>query len=402
MCVQELCCANTVVRCLPDSQMQRSTPYMLAYAGGPIALTDDADSVLANALWKLCDMSMAQSCDDCDTSKCSLFSTSPGQKQCFGRTFTDSPDGSGWSAPPPPPPPSPPRRPPSEFVCRKEAFYELPFPHSARFRTIVMTWAMCATLDTNLLEVRPPLPPVCSVQVHPACDLGIIRGPAKHPRAVTLATRLQELCCANTRVECRWAPQMAQPGPYLLAYDDRPIGLTASGDRVLSDALSRVCAMEMATACDDCDTSKCSLFTTTPGRKQCYGQTFTDGADSSGWIPTPAPATSDPTPAPTPAPTTANPTPAPTTYCPAGYTDAPQRFNWGLGKIVIAENHQACADRCTRFSGAQWDGGCKGYQTGTYFGMLLCKSYGGQLQVENCAPWAVPEAGGSCCVRIGA
>lgn len=152
--VQELCCANTVVECLPDNQMQRSTPYLLAYAGGPIALTDDPDLVLANALWKTCAMSMARSCDDCDTSKCSLFSANPGQKQCYGRTFTDSTDGSGWSAPTPPPPTSPPPRPPGEFVCRKEAFYELPFPHSARFRTVVMSWGMCATLQTGLLEVR--------------------------------------------------------------------------------------------------------------------------------------------------------------------------------------------------------------------------------------------------------
>ena len=61
---------------------------------------------------------------------------------------------------------------------------------------------------------------------------------------------------------------------------------------------------------------------------------------------------------------------------------------------VSAAGHQACADRCTQYSGPQWSGGCKGYQTGMYVGMLFCRSYGGDLRTTGCASWAVPTDSG--------
>jgi len=85
-----------------------------------------------------------------------------------------------------------------------------------------------------------------------------------------------------------------------------------------------------------------------------------------------------------------SPTPALTEYCPEGYTDYGTRWNWGLGKITIATSHEACSARCSRFSGPEYDGGCKGYQTGMYYGFLYCRSYGGFLRTTGCAPWAVP------------
>ena len=122
--------------------------------------------------------------------------------------------------------------------------------------------------------------------------------------------------------------------------------------------------------------------------------------------PTPAPTTPDPTPAPTPF-TVA---PAPVTYCPAGFTNLPERWSWGLGRITIVEAHQDCADRCDQFSDEQYSGGCKGYMTGMYYGMLMCRSYGGAERATACASWAnpadpgfnsgTPNKGGNCCVRI--
>ena len=40
---------------------------------------------------------MADKCADCDTAKCSLFSADPQPKACYGKTYTDKPDGSGWT-----------------------------------------------------------------------------------------------------------------------------------------------------------------------------------------------------------------------------------------------------------------------------------------------------------------
>lgn len=132
----------------------------------------------------------------------------------------------------------------------------------------------------------------------------------------------------------------------------------------------------------------------------------------------PAPGTSKPTPSvPTPAPTPA-PSMAPTimptwiaiTYCPEGYTDLGDRWNRGLGRITIVQSHQECADRCHRYAGVEFDGGCKGYMTGHYYHMLMCRSYGGGRRTIPCAPWATPEhkgiesgldnVGGNCCTRI--
>ena len=116
---------------------------------------------------------------------------------------------------------------------------------------------------------------------------------------------------------------------------------------------------------------------------------------------TPAPTTSEPTPAPTPGSTTDEPTTMPTTptppptpatnYCPAGYDDDGTRYNWGLGRVTIAFTHEHCSARCTQFSGPEYDGGCKGYMTGMYYGMLFCRSYGGNLRTIDCASWANPS-----------
>jgi hypothetical protein len=89
-------------------------------------------------------------------------------------------------------------------------------------------------------------------------------------------------------------------------------------------------------------------------------------------------------------------------YCPAGYGDYGTRFNQGLGRITVVQNHQQCADRCTQYAGAQWMGGCKGYMTGMYFGMVFCRSYGGNLRTVTCAPWAVPWHKGAFSGELGA
>ena len=111
--------------------------------------------------------------------------------------------------------------------------------------------------------------------------------------------------------------------------------------------------------------------------------------------PTPSPTTSGPTPSPSPSPTTSEPTPSPSPsptagYCPEGYKDYGIRYDWGLGKITVASTHAECSARCTQFSGPQFSGGCKAYQTGMYFGMLLCRSYGGNFRTAGCASWANP------------
>jgi len=94
--------------------------------------------------------------------------------------------------------------------------------------------------------------------------------------------------------------------------------------------------------------------------------------------------TATPTPFPTPTPTT------PSNYCLEGYDDYGVRFNWALGRITIAFTHQQCSDRCSQYSAPQFNGGCKAYMTGMYFGMLFCRSYGGDLMTQPCAPWAKP------------
>lgn len=81
-------------------------------------------------------------------------------------------------------------------------------------------------------------------------------------------------------------------------------------------------------------------------------------------------------------------------YCPDGYADLTQRFDWPLGKIVIVDNVEQCSARCDQYSGERWNGGCKGYQTGFYFGMQYCRSYGGNVKARPCAPWANPNVGG--------
>ena len=100
-----------------------------------------------------------------------------------------------------------------------------------------------------------------------------------------------------------------------------------------------------------------------------------------------------PTPSPSPSPTTFEPTPSPTSatsYCPTGYDDYGVRYNWGLGRITIVSTHDQCSARCTQYSAPQFSGGCKAYMTGMYFGMLFCRSYGGDVRTQPCALWAKP------------
>ena len=98
---------------------------------------------------------------------------------------------------------------------------------------------------------------------------------------------------------------------------------------------------------------------------------------------------------PTPARTTSEPTPSPTPpYCREGYGDYGVRYNWGIGKITIATSHEVCSARCTQYSGPQYSGGCKGYMTGMYYGMLFCRAYGGDHRTQPCAPWAKPGHAG--------
>jgi len=116
------------------------------------------------------------------------------------------------------------------------------------------------------------------------------------------------------------------------------------------------------------------------------------------------------------------PTPPPTSrHCPAGYADYGSRFGRGLGRITIVTAHVQCAARCTHHSGVRYNGGCKGYMTGMYFGMVFCRSYGGDWSgAQACAPWASPSnqglfsgavgfvhprtgqenIGGNCCTNI--
>ena len=120
--------------------------------------------------------------------------------------------------------------------------------------------------------------------------------------------------------------------------------------------------------------------------------------------PTPSRTTSEPTaspaPAPTPAPNTFEPTPAPT-YCPEGYADYETRFNLGVGRITVVISGVECAARCTQFSGPQFSGGCRGYQTGMYYGMVFCRSYGANRRTERCATWANPSHPGLFSGQIG-
>ena len=90
-----------------------------------------------------------------------------------------------------------------------------------------------------------------------------------------------------------------------------------------------------------------------------------------------------------------------TNYCLDGYADYGTRYNWGMGRITIVTTHKQCSDRCTEFSGAQFSGGCKAYMTGMYFGMLFCRSYGGNFRTQPCAPWAIPTDPGEGSGQLG-
>lgn len=98
------------------------------------------------------------------------------------------------------------------------------------------------------------------------------------------------------------------------------------------------------------------------------------------------------------APTTPTPTSGPTAnlvilgdnYCPTGYLDYGTRYNAGLGRINIVTAHEECAARCTTYSGTQYDGGCRSYMTGMYFGSLYCRSYGKNARTKPCPYWSKP------------
>ena len=113
--------------------------------------------------------------------------------------------------------------------------------------------------------------------------------------------------------------------------------------------------------------------------------------------PTTVDVTFPPTSAPTDAPSL-TPTCSPSTsvavpdYCPCGYHDYGVRYDTGLGRITVVRDHVECADRCSTFSGVQFTGGCRGYMTGMYFGMLFCRSYGRAVRATPCAWWAKPES----------
>ena len=118
-----------------------------------------------------------------------------------------------------------------------------------------------------------------------------------------------------------------------------------------------------------------------------------------------------PTPPPTPssAPTTSTPSSAPTphptfhreSYCPTGYHDYGVRYNVGLGRITIVTAHEQCAARCTVYSGMEYAGGCRGYMTGMYYGLLFCRSYGSDAHTSPCAHWAKPGNKGLFSGNIG-
>ena len=88
-------------------------------------------------------------------------------------------------------------------------------------------------------------------------------------------------------------------------------------------------------------------------------------------------------------------------YCPDGYTNRDTRHDRAQGRITVVTTHQECADRCTTFAGAQYNGGCKGFQTGMFDGMLLCKSYGGSVRSTDCASWAYPDDPGTASGNLG-
>ena len=71
----------------------------------------------------------------------------------------------------------------------------------------------------------------------------------------------------------------------------------------------------------------------------------------------------------------------------------------GMGRITIVHFDEECSNRCALYSGVQYNGGCKGYMTGMYFGMKFCRSYGGNAQTQRCASWANPLLDGQCCTR---
>merc|ERR1719171_1513605 len=90
---------------------------------------------------------------------------------------------------------------------------------------------------------------------------------------------LEALCCANTHVKC----SAATTSPYLISYDGSRFPMPNDASSVLSATYTRLCRMTMADRCSDCKQDTCSLFTADPKTKSCYGKTYTDHADGSGF-----------------------------------------------------------------------------------------------------------------------
>ena len=72
-----------------------------------------------------------------------------------------------------------------------------------------------------------------------------------------------------------------------------------------------------------------------------------------------------------------------------------------LGRITVVSTHEECADRCNLYSDPSFMGGCKGYLTGMYMGMLFCRSYGSMVRTTPCPYWGVPSSPGTFSGQLG-
>lgn len=92
--LEHLCCANTHVVCSHEVK----SPQLISYDGTSFPMPDDPATVLSAAYGRLCTMMMADKCGDCKQDTCSLFAAKPDSKSCYGKTYTDKPDGSGFKS----------------------------------------------------------------------------------------------------------------------------------------------------------------------------------------------------------------------------------------------------------------------------------------------------------------
>lgn len=66
------------------------------YDGSEYKIPNDASTLLQFSYERLCRMTMADKCQDCQRLDCTLFTATPAAKSCYGQTWTDKPDGSGF------------------------------------------------------------------------------------------------------------------------------------------------------------------------------------------------------------------------------------------------------------------------------------------------------------------